>query len=184
MTSTVTPTGTATSAVASATAANCGALLYDIPVQDASCAIAYGGNHTDIMSACCGSADVVSYSDNCGLYCLAEEQTVGDLTKCMLGRGAANGDVFCRGAVNATATATGADASLTSGASVVASGTGGGGGDSKATGTKSGSAASGTSSSGAGAGAGAGPAGAGLSLGGLGVSALLLSSVLFGALQL
>lgn len=182
MTSTATPTGTATSAVASATAANCGALLYDIPVQDAACAIAYGSNHTDIMSACCGSADVVAYLDNCGLYCLAEDQTVGDLTKCMLGKGAANGDVFCRGATNATATGAGDAASLTSGASVVASGTGGSD-DGKATGTKSGSAATGTSSSGAAAGVGA--AGfAGLSMGGLGVSALLFASVLLGALQL
>lgn len=184
MTSTAIPTGTTTAAVATATAANCGSLLYDIPVQDAACAIAYGSNHTDIMSACCGPADVVAYSDNCGLYCLAEDQTVGDLTQCMLGKGAADGDVFCRGATNATATATGADATtLTSGASVVASGTGGSGGDSKATGTESGSAASGTSSSGAAAGVGAAAA-AGLSMGGLGVSVLLFSSVLLGALQL
>lgn len=149
-------------------------------MQDASCAIAYGGNHTDIMSACCGDADVVSYLDDCGLYCLAEDQTVGELTTCMLSKGAANGEVFCRGETNATATATGADASLTSGASVVA-----GGGSSSATATGSGSSASGTGgSSSSGAAAGVGAAGTGLGLSGWGVTALLLSSVLFGALQL
>lgn len=176
MTSTATPTGTSTSAAATATVASCGATLYDIPVQDASCAIAYGGNHTDIMRACCGSAAVVAYADNCGLYCLAEDKTVAELATCMEGQGAAYGDVFCRGTGNATATATGADASLTSGASVVASGTGTATGSS----TKSGSSATGTGSSSS----GAVSRPAGLSLSGLGVGALLFSSVLLGAFQL
>lgn len=178
MSSTATPTGTSSSAAATATSANCGATLYDIPVQDASCAMPYGGNHTDILSKCCGSADVVSYSDNCGLYCLAEDQSVADLTTCLYDNGASYQDVFCRG--NSTATATGGDsATLASGASVVVSASGG----SDATGTASSSSGSSSSTDGSSS-SSAAPAGLGLTWSGMTVSALLFSSVLLGALQL
>ncbi|PSR80599.1 hypothetical protein BD289DRAFT_337547, partial [Coniella lustricola] len=98
------PTTTATSATASVT--GCGSLLYEIPTQDAACAVPYGGNHTEIMSACCGPADVVSYENNCGLYCLAENQNVTSLTNCLTSNGAAYGQVFCNEPGNATASAT------------------------------------------------------------------------------
>lgn len=81
--------------------------LYNTPVNDAVCAMPYASNHTQIMSACCKNAAVVSYYSDCGLYCLAVDQSVADLTKCLYENGAAWGDVFCKGNVTATATATG-----------------------------------------------------------------------------
>lgn len=102
-----------------------------------------GGNHTDIMSTCCKTADVVSYYDDCGLYCLADGQTVGDLTSCLYQNGAAWQDVFCRGNTTATATAPNAAVPTSAGASVVAGSTDAtatksGGGSSTATGEASG----------------------------------------------
>lgn len=178
MTSTATPTSTSSGAAATATA-NCGAILYDIPVQDASCAIPYGGNHTAVMSKCCQSADVVSYADNCGLYCLAEDQTVDDLTSCLFDNGASYSEVFCRGTGNATASETASD-TLASGASVVASASGGS--ESTGSSTSGGSSSSSTGSSSAAA--GRAPLGLGLTLSGVTVSAMLFSGFLFGALQL
>lgn len=104
----------------------CAANLYNIPVQDASCAIPFGSsdNAIDIMSGCCNSAPVISYFDDCGLYCLAQDQSVEDLTSCLMQSGALPQDVFCRG--NVTATATGSSDSLPTSAqaSVVAGATG------------------------------------------------------------
>ncbi|KAL6404592.1 hypothetical protein AUP68_11414 [Ilyonectria robusta] len=71
---------TVSSASASASAGSCGATLYDIPIKDAVCAMPYSKNHTSIMAACCNDADVVSYYNNCGLYCLALDQTIAELT--------------------------------------------------------------------------------------------------------
>lgn len=176
MSSTSIPTGTSTSASASSTASSCGAILYNIPVKDAACAMPYGGNHTDIMSKCCDSADVVAYADNCGLYCLAQGQTADDLTSCLFQNGAPWADVFCNAVGNATANATASDAPLSSGASVVA-GTG-------ASGTKSAGASATGSSNSTNAAPAMGPGGLGLGLTTMSVSALLLSSVLLGALQL
>ena len=87
----------------------CASQLYNIPVQDASCAIPFDShdNATDIMSSCCNSAAVISYYDNCGLYCLALDQSVEDLTSCLMQSGALPQDVFCRGNVTATATGSG-----------------------------------------------------------------------------
>lgn len=76
---------TVSSAAASAT---CGSTLYNIPVDDAACAMPYSGNYTDIMEACCKSAAVISYYDNCGIYCLAIDQSISDLTDCMYKNGA------------------------------------------------------------------------------------------------
>lgn len=95
------------------------------------------------MSDCCKSADVVSYADDCGLYCLAQDQTVGDLLQCMYAQGIGYSEAFCNGTANATATGTGSG-SLASGASVVASASG----SSKTSGT-TGSASSETAASGA-----------------------------------
>ncbi|OBR10401.1 hypothetical protein CH63R_06093 [Colletotrichum higginsianum IMI 349063] len=187
MTSTaLTATGTSAAAAPSTTA--CGSRLYDTPVQDRVCAMPYGGNHTDIMSACCRDADVVAYYDNCGLYCLALGQSIKDLQDCLFEQGAGYTDVFCRdnGNVNASATATGNpdQPPASAQASVVASGGGGGddkdGGDNTASGT--GSGASSTSSPNAAAGGLHAPAG--VSTLGLTVGALLLSAATFGALQI
>lgn len=176
-TSGVSATSAASAAVATSTACT-GSLVYDIPVQDASCAILFGGNHTDIMSQCCGSADIVSYDNNCGLYCLAIDQSVSDITGCLFDNGASYTDVFCRGTGNATASATASD-TLATGASVVASGSGS---SASQTGDSSGSSSS-TSSSTANAAPGIAPL-SGISATGFAITGLLFSSAVLGALQL
>ncbi|KAJ2993857.1 hypothetical protein NUW58_g1722 [Xylaria curta] len=104
----------------SPTASAC-ANLYDTPVNDAVCAMPLANNHTEIMSACCKKADVVSYYNGCGLYCLAVDQTVMELTDCLYSQGAAWEAVFCKGNVTATATATSGGIPASASASVVVS---------------------------------------------------------------
>ncbi|KAI1630623.1 hypothetical protein F4809DRAFT_636062 [Biscogniauxia mediterranea] len=176
--STTTAVATSTTAAsASATATGCGN-LYDIPAHDASCAMAYGGNHTDIMAQCCGAADVVSYYDGCGLYCLAVGQTVGDLTDCLYARGAAYQDVFCYG--NTTATATASDATLPASASASVVSTAG---SSSSSSSSASGAATGTDSPGSGAAAGVRPD-YGVMKVGVAIGALLVSATAFGAFQI
>ncbi|KAG9250222.1 uncharacterized protein F5Z01DRAFT_678020 [Emericellopsis atlantica] len=79
--------------------------VYEIPVQDSACAMAYSDDAVDYFESCCKSADVYSYGDDCGLYCVASGQTVEELTACLIDEGAQHGQVFCSG--NTTATATG-----------------------------------------------------------------------------
>ena len=120
MASTVAPTAT-TGAPAGATARpNCN--LYELPVQDIACGMPFGGNSSDVMSECCGPADVVSYRNDCGLYCLAVDQTVEDLTGCLFQHGAPWGDVFCSGNGTQTAKDPKATAPATASVSVVATG--------------------------------------------------------------
>lgn len=105
------------SSAAAATSTTCPG-LYILPTYNANCAMPYGGNHTDIMTTCCGSAQVVSYHDNCGLYCLAVDQTIQDLVLCLYANGAKYSEVFCSNDNNATASGdissipTGYDASV------------------------------------------------------------------------
>ncbi|RYP27618.1 hypothetical protein DL767_007623 [Monosporascus sp. MG133] len=110
---------------------SCGATLYDIPAPDVACAVPFSvgdNDYTDIMTRCCGAADVVSYRGDCGLYCLAVDQSVTELTECLHDAGAAWGDVFCNANGTATATAPGdAEVPATASASVVATGSANGG---------------------------------------------------------
>ncbi|WYZ44014.1 hypothetical protein EsH8_VII_000450 [Colletotrichum jinshuiense] len=184
MSSVATTTGSAAAAPSSTN--TCTSNLYDTPSQDRVCAMPYGGNHTDIMSACCKDADVVAYYDNCGLYCLALDQSIKDLQACLFDHGAGWTEVFCRdnGNVNASATATGNSQPPSSAkASIVASGGGGKDGASGTAGGSSGGASSSPTSS-----PNAAPAGlhapAGVSTLGLTIGALLLSAATFGALQI
>ncbi|KAI5459300.1 hypothetical protein BGZ63DRAFT_390678 [Mariannaea sp. PMI_226] len=108
-----------TTSALSAPTNGCAANLYDTPVHDAVCALPYSKNSTDIMIACCGKADVVSYYNDCGLYCLAIDQTVGDLISCFLDKGASDASVFCRGKKSATATGEDKVPAATASASVV-----------------------------------------------------------------
>ncbi|CAJ2503045.1 Uu.00g104390.m01.CDS01 [Anthostomella pinea] len=169
-----------TTTAASATpSVACSSNLYDIPVTDAACAVAFGGNHTDVMSGCCKSADVVSYYDDCGLYCLAADQSVKALQDCLFAGGMAWQSVFCNAGVNATATATDASVPATAQASVVSSGdsSSSDGGDDG----KGGSDSSPTSSE------GAGPRlqpDFSVSKLGLTIGALLFSATALGAFQL
>ncbi|KAI1098264.1 hypothetical protein F4804DRAFT_338392 [Jackrogersella minutella] len=170
---------TTTVASASATpSSGCGAQLYNIPVQDPAVGIPTGGNHTDIMSACCGDADVISYYDDCGLYCLALGQSVDALIHCVYDKGAPYQDVFYRGNVNATATVTETSLPTSAGASVVVTH----GGSTNPTDSGTGSSASSTSTPGAAA--NVRPELGSLSTLGLTVGALLLSATAFGAFQL
>ncbi|KAL2866927.1 uncharacterized protein BJX67DRAFT_354413 [Aspergillus lucknowensis] len=76
-----------------------------LPVQDAACGLSNTGNNTDIMTKCCRDADVEKYNDDCGLYCLAQGQNIGDLSSCIQGNGVNPSEIFCRGNMTATATA-------------------------------------------------------------------------------
>ena len=98
---------TTTTSVSPSASSTCGVNLYDTPVRDAVCAMSYSDENIKYMQACCKDADIVSYYDDCGLYCQALDQTIDDLTSCLYDEGAAYQDVFCTGANNATATSDG-----------------------------------------------------------------------------
>lgn len=118
----VAPTTTVVSTSVSAVPTQC-PLLYDTPVRDAACAVPYSKENIEHMKDCCNDAEVVAYYSNCGLYCLAQDQSVKDLTSCLFEKKIPYQNVFCRG--NETATATGsrtADLAATASASVVAGG--------------------------------------------------------------
>lgn len=102
----------------------CAANLYDTPVRDIACAMPYSDDNIDRMKKCCKGADVVSYYDDCGLYCLALEQSAEDLTDCLFDEGAQYQDVFCRDGGDASATATGDTKPLESADTTVVSGSG------------------------------------------------------------
>ncbi|CAM1505882.1 Fc.00g115190.m01.CDS01 [Cosmosporella sp. VM-42] len=185
---------TTSSAAATSSISQCGSTLYDTPVQDASCAIAYGGNHTDIMVACCKDAKVVAYYDNCGLYCQALDQSVADLANCMFDEGAAWADVFCSPNGTATVTATKeAAVPATASASVIASGGSKVDGDddkstktddssdSDATGTSTSDSSKSTNSDNAAPGT---KPPSGISTLGLAIGALLFSATALGAFQI
>ncbi|KAL4811977.1 hypothetical protein BDW67DRAFT_179120 [Aspergillus spinulosporus] len=116
---TTTTTTTAAAAAASA-ASSCAPKLYEIPTHDAACAMPNSNSsYADLMSSCCGTSSVISYSD-CDYYCLAQNQTVGELAECLI-KGSRAGEVWCN--TNASATATGT-ASATSTASTSENGIG------------------------------------------------------------
>ncbi|KAK3302965.1 uncharacterized protein B0T15DRAFT_260022 [Chaetomium strumarium] len=178
-------TSTSMTAAASATSTACGgALVYDIPVQDASCAMPFGGNHTDIMAKCCGSADVVSYYNNCGLFCLSQDQTVRELMDCLFKEGAADNAVFCRGNTTASATGSATDLPASASASVVATGGSGAKTSGGTSGTASGSGSAATSTTSDNAAPGSSVPSFGNGFTGLAIGALLFSATAFGALGL
>lgn len=112
---------TATSTVLHASSTPACSNLYDTPVDDAVCAMPNTGNYTKLMFSCCKEADVINYYNGCGLYCLATDQTVKELSDCLYGEGAAWEDVFCRGNESATATGTATGLSASASASVLSS---------------------------------------------------------------
>lgn len=79
--------------------------LYDTPNKDATCGLSYNKKHIQIMKECCGEAQIVSYFDNCGLYCVALGQTTAELQKCMWDQGAAWEAPFCSNTTGASLTA-------------------------------------------------------------------------------
>lgn len=92
---------------ASAASATCTGNRWVLPVQDAACALPNSGNYSAVMDKCCSPAKVTKYDDDCGLYCLAQDQSVQDLLDCIKGNSAStvHGEVFCSGNMSATATA-------------------------------------------------------------------------------
>lgn len=76
------------------------------------------------MSSCCKSADVISYYDDCGLFCVAADQTIKDLQDCLFDKKVAYQDVFCNANTTATATNTDPEIPATASASVVSDGDG------------------------------------------------------------
>ena len=95
---------TTTTSVAPSSTADCGVFLFQMPVEDAVCAMAYNDDSVDYMKACCKGADIVSYYDDCGVYCAAVGQSIEDLTDCLYHEGPAYEGVFCSDEKNATAT--------------------------------------------------------------------------------
>ncbi|PYH43012.1 uncharacterized protein BP01DRAFT_358989 [Aspergillus saccharolyticus JOP 1030-1] len=128
MSTTATTTATATSA----SSASCTGNLYVLPVQDAACALPNTGNFSSVMAQCCSPATVTKYDDDCGLYCLAQGQTVKSLLACLQDQGAVT-EAFCSGNLTASATASVSSTSAT--------------GKAGKTGTSTASAASGSSTS-------------------------------------
>ncbi|KAL3474265.1 hypothetical protein BJX99DRAFT_181990 [Aspergillus californicus] len=102
------------STTTSSAAASCTGNQWVLPTQDAACALPNTGNYSDIMDNCCDVADVETYNDDCGLYCLAQGQNVSSLLSCIEDNGATPGDFFCSGNMSATATAPAPSATQTS----------------------------------------------------------------------
>ncbi|KAK7423751.1 hypothetical protein QQX98_000941 [Neonectria punicea] len=148
--------------------------LYDPPIKDAACAMPYSAKHADFMLTCCKEADVVSYYDDCGLYCLAIGQNVNELIKCLYKNGADWGDVFCQGNASATATETGGEEiPASASASIISSGIA-----TNTEGSKSGSKSSATASEGAAPGV---KQQSGVTVLGVAIGTLLFSATAFGA---
>ncbi|KAI1129915.1 hypothetical protein F5Y10DRAFT_236997 [Nemania abortiva] len=175
MSSTAATTATSSSAAPSTSAACPN--LYEIPITEAGCALSFNSAHQAALTSCCKSAEVISYFADCGLYCAAVGQTVGDLQNCLFGEdGVAYQEVFCNAAQNATATNTDPEIPATATASVVA------GGDSDDNGNSDGGDQSKPTDSGS-----AAPRLApevGVSKAGLTIGALLFSAMAFGAFQI
>ncbi|KAI0430023.1 hypothetical protein F5Y09DRAFT_243698 [Xylaria sp. FL1042] len=177
-------TSSGSTASPSATQGTC-ANLYEIPFSEAGCAVPFSSAHQDAMAACCKAADVISYFDDCGLYCVAADQTIKELQDCLFGKKVAYQDVFCNANVNATATNTDPEIPATASASVVAGGDdsddgkNGGGDDSDDSGDSDSPSPSDSGS--------AAPRIApemGVSMIGVTIGALLFSAMAFGAFQI
>lgn len=164
--------------------------VYNTPNQDNVCAMIYKGNATDIMSKCCGDAQLVAYQNNCGVYCVAIDQTTAELSDCLYAHGAPDANVFCSGNDTATTKTEDAKVPASAQASVInpddddkddddetASITG------TSTETSSSSSASETSSETGNAAAGVAPKST-FNTVGLAIGALLFSSIAAGAFQL
>ncbi|KAE8161920.1 hypothetical protein BDV40DRAFT_266310 [Aspergillus tamarii] len=115
---------TTTSVAASATACNT-VTYWQLPVDDAACALPKTGNYSDIMDKCCSPAKVTDFDNGCGLYCLAQGQSIGDLKDCLRENGAQDGrEFYCKGKDNATATASAPSSTKTGDKSGTATGSG------------------------------------------------------------
>ncbi|KAJ5152697.1 uncharacterized protein N7482_009175 [Penicillium canariense] len=95
----------ATKATTTAASTACIGNIYELPnVTDAACGGPVTGNMTSAFDSCCKGNSPVQYDNDCGIYCLAQEQTVGELTTCLEQKSGTN-SIFCNQRSNATATA-------------------------------------------------------------------------------
>lgn len=96
---------TATSAIASTTAATCGTDVYQLPTTDVACGAQLTNNMASVFDECCKGDAPVKYNNDCGIYCLAQGQTVSELADCLMSKSNNYGGVFCNDSKpNATAT--------------------------------------------------------------------------------
>ena len=154
MSSTTTTMSTTTGTAATATGSSC-INVYQLPTTDAACAAPIAGNMTSAFDTCCKGNSPVKYDNDCGIYCLAQEQTVDKLSHCLQKESNNYAAVFCNDALNATATAAATTTHSTS------------------TGTKTGTSASSTTTKNA--------AGGKTSVAGAGVLAMVFVSAVMGA---
>ncbi|BAE59636.1 unnamed protein product [Aspergillus oryzae RIB40] len=127
-------TTTTTTAAAAASIQTCNTpTQYEIPVQDAACAVPYKDQYTKLLSKCCNNAPVSAYDNDCAIYCLAVGQSVQDLTDCLYDAKVDWGDVWCFG--NTSASATGSPTGSGIGVKETGSATGKETGKGKATGS-------------------------------------------------
>lgn len=120
-------TTTTTAALAQATACED---VYQLPTTDAACGASLHGNMGAVFDECCKGNGPVTYDHHCGIYCLAQGQTVHELSTCLMSNSHNYGGIFCNDAENATAStpatttnaqATAATATLTGAAASSAS---------------------------------------------------------------
>ncbi|EPS26422.1 hypothetical protein PDE_01358 [Penicillium oxalicum 114-2] len=98
-------TTTTTTNAAIATPTACTGNVYVLPnVTDAACGAPISGNITDAFDSCCKGNTPTKYENDCGIYCLAIGQDIGQLTKCLEQKSGSYA-VFCNKGTNATATA-------------------------------------------------------------------------------
>lgn len=98
---------------AAAATSTCGPNTFVLPTKDAACGLPNSSDNSAAMDKCCKPASVESYSGDCGLYCLAKDQSLRDLLDCLMENGVNDGDVFCNDQLNATATSNKKEASKT-----------------------------------------------------------------------
>jgi hypothetical protein len=115
-------TTTTTSAMSTSTS-TCGATVYQLRVTDAACGAKLSGNMSTVFDTCCKGDNPVKYND-CGIYCLAQQQTVKELSDCIMSKANNYRDVSCEGKQNATATAAATATKSTSTSTSTSSGTG------------------------------------------------------------
>ncbi|KAJ5715434.1 uncharacterized protein N7483_012615 [Penicillium malachiteum] len=98
-------TTTSTTSSASATSTVCTGNVWELPITDAACGSRITGNMTTVFDDCCKGDSPVKYDGDCGVYCLAQEQTVSELLTCLHSKSNDYQDIFCNDKLNATATA-------------------------------------------------------------------------------
>ncbi|KAI1809394.1 hypothetical protein GGS20DRAFT_572127 [Poronia punctata] len=121
----VTPTSTSTSTNI------CNAWV--LPVTEPGCGVPYSSENIEVLAECCGSAPVISYANDCGVFCIAQDQSIKELQECFATNGKDEDDggkeeeggikrneIYCNAGINATATDTDVQVPATASASVVA----------------------------------------------------------------